>query len=134
MLVEYLISFIIGLIGAGLLVSGWVAFEILKVRNRCGKVLEIVILSLKKDGNMKILPWYCTKDFIGEIKPLQKKVDAMGDIITAGGFKIQLMKFSEYKLSIVIAFNLTHENGVSKVQAILHKLPSRVMVHQISIF
>ncbi len=134
MVLDYFLSFVIGFVGAVLIITGWVSFEILKVKNRCAKVAEIVLLSLKSEGNIKILPWYCTKEFIDSVEVVQKQIHQMGDIITADAFKIQLMKHSDYTLNVVIGFKLTHENGVSNVQAIMHKRPSRVMVHQVAIF
>ena len=53
MVTYYLISIVIGVAGAVLIGAAWVTFEILKMKNRCWKITEIVLLNLRAEGNIR---------------------------------------------------------------------------------
>ncbi len=133
MLVHFAFSVLIGFVAAIALTTCWVYFELIVLRYRCSKAVETVIFGLKSEGKAKLLPWNSTKHFLDDVEPIQRKIQSLKHIISLNEFKIDLMKFSEHTLKVVIGFNVQHEGGNSVAQAIVHKTPSRVLVQQLII-
>ncbi|MGH1351967.1 MAG: hypothetical protein ACRBBN_14340 [Methyloligellaceae bacterium] len=133
MLIHYLISVAIGLAGAIIIVALWVSLELVILRYRCSKAIETVIMALKSEGKAKLLPWNSTKHFLDDVEPIQRKIQSLKQIVSMDDFKIELMKFSEHTLKVVIGFKVLHQGGNSIAQAIVHKTPSRVLVQQLII-
>ncbi len=133
MLIHYLISVAIGFAGAILIMAIWIIIEVNVLRYKCSKALETVIMGLKSEGKAKLLPWNSTKEFLDEVEPIQRKIQSLKHIVSLDEFKIDLMKFSDYTLKVVIGFKVLHEGGTSIAQAIIHKTPSRVLVQQLII-
>ncbi len=125
----------IGLIG-GIVITGlWVYFQYYEFTSICKRVIEKVIIKLKnEESETSDLSKLCTQDFIDKLTQAQEKILEIQRIFSISNFKIRIVRNIDNNIRIIVDFNILHENGRTKAQAIIHRSNQNILLQNLLIF
>ena len=130
MIEDLVLSLAIGTVSAIILIALWAYCQYIAFSYLCKKLLQRVINCLKPEGNREVLGKLCTNEFIEAIEPIGKQVENIGPIISIDNFKFNVLNTIQNRLRMLVSFDIIHEGGQLRGQAIMYSQSQKILMHQ----